>query len=169
MKTFVSLLTVLALAGCATHGTPPPVIALDEPPVVAETVPVASPAPVNVVTIPEPLPLPGHLKAIEDRSIKLEPASPATRIAQANREARMAPTRDGFINAIQVWPYSDGALYQVYASPGRVTLILLQPGERLIDMSAGDTVRWIVGDSMSGSGQSALSTSARPGAPPIAG
>ena len=44
MKTFVSLLTVLALAGCATHGTPPPVIALDEPPVVAETVPVASPA-----------------------------------------------------------------------------------------------------------------------------
>ena len=155
MKTFVSLLTVLALAGCATHGTPPPVIALDEPPVVAETVPVASPAPVNVVTIPEPLPLPGQLKAIEDRSIKLEPASPATRIAQANREARMAPTRDGFINAIQVWPYSDGALYQVYASPGRVTLILLQPGERLIDMSAGDTVRWIVGDSMSGSGQSA--------------
>ncbi|UTM01086.1 P-type conjugative transfer protein TrbG [Alcaligenes sp. NLF5-7] len=155
MKTFVSLLTVLALAGCATHGTPPPVIALDEPPVVAETVPVAPPAPVNVVTIPEPLPLPGQLKAIEDRSIKPEPASPATRIAQANREARMAPTRDGFINAIQVWPYSDGALYQVYASPGRVTLILLQPGERLIDMSAGDTVRWIVGDSMSGSGQSA--------------
>lgn len=155
MKTFVSLLTVLALAGCATHGSPPPVIALDEPPVAAETVPVAPPAPVNVVTIPEPLPLPGQLKAIEDRSIKPEPASPATRIAQANREARMAPTRDGFINAIQVWPYSDGALYQVYASPGRVTLILLQPGERLIDMSAGDTVRWIVGDSMSGSGQSA--------------
>src|SRR3546814_339554 len=66
----------------------------------------------------------------------------------------MTPRRDGFINAIQVWPYSDGALYQVYASPGRVTLILLQPGERLIDVSAGDTVRWIVGDSTSGSGES---------------
>jgi type IV secretion system protein VirB9 len=64
----------------------------------------------------------------------------------------MAPRRDGFINAIQVWPYSQGALYQVYASPGRVTLVLLQPGEKLIDISAGDTVRWIVGDSTSGSG-----------------
>ncbi|AYN20100.1 P-type conjugative transfer protein TrbG [Alcaligenes aquatilis] len=155
MKIIVSLLAVLALAGCASRGAPPPVIALDEPPVPAEAVPVAPPAPVNVVAIPEPLPLPGQLKAIEDRSIKPEPVSPATRIAQANREARMAPRRDGFINAIQVWPYSDGALYQVYASPGRVTLILLQPGERLIDMSAGDTVRWIVGDSMSGSGKSA--------------
>lgn len=155
MKIIVSLLAVLALAGCASRGAPPPVIALDEPPVSAEAVPVTPPAPVNVVAIPEPLPLPGQLKAIDDRSIKPEPVSPATRIAQANREARMAPRRDGFINAIQVWPYSDGALYQVYASPGRVTLILLQPGERLIDMSAGDTVRWIVGDSMSGSGQSA--------------
>lgn len=155
MKIIVSLLAVLALAGCASRGAPPPIIALDEPSVPAEAVPVAPPAPVNVVAIPEPLPLPGQLKAIEDRSIKPEPVSPATRIAQANREARMAPRRDGFINAIQVWPYSDGALYQVYASPGRVTLILLQPGERLIDMSAGDTVRWIVGDSMSGSGKSA--------------
>lgn len=155
MKIIVSLLAVLALAGCASRGAPPPVIALDEPPVSAEAVPVAPPAPVNVVAIPEPLPLPGQLKALDDRTIKPEPASPATRIAQANREARMAPRRDGFINAIQVWPYSDGALYQVYASPGRVTLILLQPGERLIDMSAGDTVRWIVGDSMSGSGESA--------------
>lgn len=155
MKIIVSLLAVLALAGCASRGAPPPVIALDEPPVAAEAMPVAAPTPVNVVAIPEPLPLPGQLKAIDDPSIKPEPASPATRIAQANREARMAPRRDGFINAIQVWPYSDGALYQVYASPGRVTLILLQPGERLIDMSAGDTVRWIVGDSMSGSGKTA--------------
>ena len=67
----------------------------------------------------------------------------------------MAPSRDGFINAIQTWPYSEGALYQVYASPGRVTLIQLQPGEKLIDVSAGDTVRWIVGDSSSGSGATA--------------
>lgn len=155
MKTIVSLLAVLVLAGCASRGTPPPVIALDDPPVAAETQPVEPPAPVNVVAIPEPLPLPGQLKALGDTGIKPDAASPATRIARANREARMAPTRDGFINAIQVWPYSDGALYQVYASPGRVTLILLQPGERLIDMSAGDTVRWIVGDSMSGSGERA--------------
>jgi len=102
--------------------------------------------------VPQPLPLPGQLKPVEEKSVAAEPANPAPRVEQANREARMAPTRDGFINAIQTWPYTDGALYQVYASPGRVTLIQLQLGEKLIDVSAGDTVRWIVGDSSSGSG-----------------
>src|SRR3546814_6756053 len=53
---------------------------------------------------------------------------------------------------MQVWPDSDGALYQVYASPGRVNDIALQPGEQLVSVSAGDTVRWIIGDTESGSG-----------------
>ncbi|WP_298013360.1 P-type conjugative transfer protein TrbG, partial [uncultured Castellaniella sp.] len=66
--------------------------------------------------------------------------------------ASMAPTREGYINAIQVWPFSDGALYQVYTSPGRVTVIRLQPGEDLVTVAAGDTVQWIVGDTASGSG-----------------
>lgn len=64
----------------------------------------------------------------------------------------MAPTREGYVNAIQVWPYTDGALYQVYAAPGRVTVISLQVGEELVTVAAGDTVRWIVGDTSSGSG-----------------
>ncbi|CAM4005674.1 P-type conjugative transfer protein TrbG [Bordetella tumulicola] len=141
-----------ALAGCAARGTPPPTISLDEPVAVSAPVAIPEPAkPVEIVPVPTPLPLPGQLKPIEDPQPKPQPVNPASSIAQANQEARMAPTRDGFINAIQVWPYSDGALYQVYASPGRVTLILLQPGEKLIDISAGDTVRWIVGDSTSGS------------------
>jgi len=46
---------------------------------------------------------------------------------------------------------SDGALYQVYAAVGRVTVISLQPGEELVTVAAGDTVRWIVGDTSSGS------------------
>ena len=64
----------------------------------------------------------------------------------------MAPTREGYVNAIQVWPFTDGALYQVYASPGRVTVVSLQPGEELVTVAAGDTVRWIVGDTSSGTG-----------------
>ncbi len=153
LKSF-AVLTLFILAGCAARGTPPPVISLDEPPVAAEPVALGPPpVPVQVVAVPELLPLPGQLKSIEEL-VKPESGNAVTRIAQANREARMPPRRDGFINAIQVWPYSDGALYQVYASPGRVTLVLLQPGERLIDVSAGDTVRWIVGDSTSGSGES---------------
>ena len=74
------------------------------------------------------------------------------RVWRANREARVAPTREGYVNAIQVWPYTEGALYQVYTSPGRVTAIVLQEGEELVAVSAGDTVRWVVGDTASGAG-----------------
>src|SRR3546814_11546991 len=82
--------------------------------------------------VPSPLPLPGKLKPWPDAQA---PASgdPAHVVAAANRAARIEPERDGFIDAMQVWPYSDGALYQVYASPGRVTDIALQPGEALVD------------------------------------
>ena len=48
-----------------------------------------------------------------------------------------------------------GALYQIYASPGQITDIALEPGEQLTGsgpVSAGDTVRWVVGDTESGSG-----------------
>jgi type IV secretion system protein VirB9 len=63
------------------------------------------------------------------------------------------PSRSGYVNAVQVFPYSDGALYQVYAAPGQVTDIALQEGEQLTGsgpVAAGDTVRWIIGDTESG-------------------
>ncbi|MCY1296368.1 P-type conjugative transfer protein TrbG [compost metagenome] len=41
----------------------------------------------------------------------------------------------------------------MYTSPGRVTAINLQAGEELVTVAAGDTVRWIVGDTSSGSGE----------------
>jgi P-type conjugative transfer protein TrbG len=80
---------------------------------------------------------------------------PADRIATANDAARVEPRRGGYFNAVQVFPYSPGALYQIYASPGQITDIALEPGEQLIGsgpLAAGDTVRWIVGDTESGSG-----------------
>jgi len=67
----------------------------------------------------------------------------------------MQPVRNGFINAIQVYPFVDGALYQVYTAPGQITDIGLQPGEQLVGsgpVAAGDTVRWIIGDTESGAG-----------------
>ena len=53
------------------------------------------------------------------------------------------------------FPYSPGALYQIYASPGQITDIALEPGEQLTGsgpLAAGDTVRWIVGNTESGNG-----------------
>lgn len=146
---------IAGVAGCATPATPPPVIALDEP-VQAQRLP-DPPAPVEVVEVPKPLPLPAQMKvlpAAEAPPPAPEPTDEKLRVSKANDEARVAPTREGYVNAIQVWPYADGALYQVYTSPGRVTLIALQEGEELVTVSAGDTVRWIVGDTASGAGAS---------------
>jgi type IV secretion system protein VirB9 len=56
------------------------------------------------------------------------------------------------MNAVQVYPWSEGAVYRLYAAPERVSDIALQPGEALISVAAGDTVRWVIGDTTSGSG-----------------
>ncbi|AYN20440.1 P-type conjugative transfer protein TrbG [Alcaligenes aquatilis] len=146
-------LILLALAGCATQGKPAPRITLDEP-VAAQMLP-EPPSPIEVVAVPQPLALPAQLKPLPEQGEPKpvpEPADEKVRVSRANQEARIAPTREGYINAIQVWPFTDGALYQVYASPGRVTVVSLQPGEELVTVAAGDTVRWIVGDTSSGSG-----------------
>ncbi|MDQ7743124.1 MULTISPECIES: P-type conjugative transfer protein TrbG [Hydrogenophaga] len=150
----VLLASTVLFAGCATQGKPPPVIALDEP-VQAQPLPEA-PKPVEVVAVPEVLPMPAQLKPVAEDSAKPapmpEPADEKVRVSRANAEARIAPTREGYVNAIQVWPFTDGALYQVYAAVGRVTVVALQPGEELVTVASGDTVRWIVGDTSSGSG-----------------
>ncbi|WP_287458886.1 P-type conjugative transfer protein TrbG [Sphingomonas sp.] len=152
-RLYVVPLTLLALAGCASQGKPPPSISLDET-VLAQPLP-EPPKPVEVVAVPEPLALPAQLKPLpelDEAPVAPEPADEKVRVSRANAEARIAPTREGYVNAIQVWPFTDGALYQVYASPGRVTVVSLQPGEELVTVAAGDTVRWIVGDTSSGGG-----------------
>jgi type IV secretion system protein VirB9 len=54
----------------------------------------------------------------------------------------------------EVQPWWDGAVYRLATAPGRVSDILLQPGERLIAVASGDTARWVIGDTASGSGAS---------------
>lgn len=81
-------------------------------------------------------------------------AAPTARVQSANRAALREPTGAGYLGAVQVYPYSEGTLYRLYAAPERVTDIALQPGETVTSVAAGDTVRWIVGDTTSGSGAS---------------
>ena len=145
----------LALTACAHRGSPPE-ISLDEPAPATDSVlgsKVNSPMP--VAAVPTPLPLLNQIQPLPRESDAAEPASPSARIARANREARVQPSRYGYVNATQVWPYASGALYQVYTSPGKVTDIALQEGEQLTSVSAGDTVRWVIGDTTSGSGETA--------------
>lgn len=149
----VGLLSATALVGCASKRYIPPEVGYDDAaPALRKADP---PGPVKVVELPKPLPLPGQVKPVESGRAKTEPADPKQRISQANEAARMQPVRDGFINAIQLYPWSEGALYQIYAAPGQVTDIALQPGEQLVGsgpVAAGDTVRWIIGDTQSGAG-----------------
>jgi type IV secretion system protein VirB9 len=73
-------------------------------------------------------------------------------VAAANRRALVEPSRAGFVNAVQVYPWSEGALYRLLAAPGVVSDIALQPGEGLVSVAAGDTTRWVIGDTTSGAG-----------------
>ena len=80
-------------------------------------------------------------------------ASPTARVAAANKAALREPSSAAYVNAVQVYPYAEGALYRLFAAPERVTDIALQPGETITSVAAGDTVRWTVGDTTSGSGE----------------
>jgi type IV secretion system protein VirB9 len=112
---------------------------------------------VQYVEVPKPLPLPGQLKPLPNKRIAekakgtLDGAN--QRVDAANTAAKIDPSSDGFINAIQVYPYAKGALYQLYAAMNQVTDVALEAGEKLVSVSAGDTVRWVVGDTTSGEGK----------------
>lgn len=81
---------------------------------------------------------------------------PLAPVVAANAAARVQPRLDAFVGALQRFAWSEGGLYQVYTAPGRVTDIVLEPGEQLAGtgpIAAGDTARWVIGDTQSGEGE----------------
>jgi type IV secretion system protein TrbG len=150
------IVVALCLTGCATSIKVPEIPLLEDSSFRAA---VREPEPkpsVRYVEVPKPLPLPGQLKPVADASAKpKDEVPPKARVATAHAAARIEPVRDGYINAIQVYPFTIGALYQVYTAVSQVTDIALEAGEKLVAVSAGDTVRWVVGDTTSGEGATA--------------
>jgi P-type conjugative transfer protein TrbG len=142
MKTAFLAATALALAAPAAAQTTSTVPALPANAAVP-SVAVATPPNGPVVSPPKattPVPRRRHI-----------PPSPAElRVRAANRAATLEPATGGYLNAVQVYPYSDGVIYHVLTAPGQVTDIALQPGEALVAVAAGDTVRWVIGDTTSG-------------------
>jgi type IV secretion system protein VirB9 len=141
------LVSLLAMGGCASGK--PPQISYDAN---VPALPVAA-APAD--ERPRPLHVPPAWAPA--RGGTAEAKEPIARVEIANQAARVQPRREGYFNAVQVFPYSSGALYQVYVAPGQVTDIALEPGEQLTGsgpVAAGDTVRWIIGDTESGAGDS---------------
>ena len=144
VSTAVILVATLGLAGCATTS---PQISYDAsvPPLPTIRTGVTDTTPKPVLVPPAWTPAKGG-----------DPATtPAGRVENANKAARVEPRKEGYFNAIQIYPWSDGALYQVYAAPGQITDIALEPGENLTGdgpIAAGDTTRWIIGNTQSGTG-----------------
>jgi len=148
-RKLISLVGCSMIAACA-HA-PPPKLTLK---VAVEATRIADPVkPVELVEVPQLLPLPGQLKPLPtDAPTEPDGTDPLKRVKVANDMARVEPARVNFIDATQVWPYSPNALYQVYTSPEKISDITLEAGEELVSVSAGDTVRWIIGDTTSGAG-----------------
>lgn len=148
-RALVLLLCGSALSACAIAAKPPAVKAASlsapsEPPAVVTMAPIPNP--------PEPL-----AKAASPARPPAPSGDPAAQVARANASARVHPTSAAYANATQVYIYEEGALFQVYAAPGQVTDIVLQEGETLSGtgpVAAGDTTRWIIGDTESGAGPS---------------
>ena len=164
----LTLLAATALAACETTGFGPkaPDIVLDraeasdtefvEAVLLQETTPAShsiqptTPTPIRARTF-GPQINPQELADIDDVS----PVRPHIAIEAANADAAIQPHPDNYLNAVQVYPFTHGALYQVYTAPDQITDIALQPGEQLMSVSSGDTSRWVVGDTISGTGTSA--------------
>jgi len=142
--------SALALVACTKK---PPSITYDSASFQPAQVQPDPPKPVKIVEVPKPLPLPGQLRPPPSAPAP-DPRPPQARVDAANQAALREPSKDGYVNAVQVYPFSEGALYRLYASPEEVTDIALQPGESLVAISSGDTVRWVVGDTLSGTGSS---------------
>ena len=150
-STLVISVSAFVLAACAGN-TPPPAFPYDSGDFKPAAIQSEPPRPVKIVTLPEPLPLPGQLQPPPTLGKSPDKTPPTKRVQVANKSALLEPTKHGYINAIQVYPFEQGALYRLYAAPDEVTDIVLQPGETLSSISAGDTVRWVVGDTTSGTG-----------------
>jgi len=69
---------------------------------------------------------------------------PLEALAAANAASRQRPNAASFHGARQIYFYEPGAIYELYASPNYVSMIMLEPGESLTNIAAGDTSRWMV-------------------------
>lgn len=146
MKTAFLAATALAFAAPALAQNAPTIPALPANtavPSVAVAIPPGAPVVSSPPKAAMPVPHRRHM-----------PPSPAElRVRAANRAATLEPAIGGYLNAVQVYPYSEGVIYHVLTAPGQVTDLALQPGETLVAVAAGDTVRWVIGDTTSGSGE----------------
>jgi type IV secretion system protein VirB9 len=158
------LLTLMAagamLSGCAmlrdARDEPaPPIAAAASPEDTTHAPTPAASAPKPSFAAMDPIPNPPELRRHRPSTRIAKPPVAAigrAAIATANVEARAPSRADAFVGGVQVFAYDPGRVYEVWAAPLRVTVLTLGPGEAVVAKAAGDTVRWQIGETTSGTG-----------------
>jgi P-type conjugative transfer protein TrbG len=95
---------------------------------------------------------PGHRGSVR-RYRRARMNSPLAALDHANSEARDGPASGVFVNSALYHAFEPGRLYAIHTSPRFLTTIALRPGEKLISKAAGDTVRWVLGETEAGAGE----------------
>ena len=121
--------TLMLLSGCAPTGAAQPAL----PPPPASVAAIASP-----IRVAPPAPRP----CVSTRRVRCP--TPVDVLAAANGAARQQPIAGGFTEARHVYAYAPGAIYELYTNPSFISTVLLEPGETINAIAAGDTSRWMV-------------------------
>jgi type IV secretion system protein VirB9 len=141
----------------ATAAAPPPLLA----PISQTTAPrdfgTMAPIPNPPERGASPAPrAPQPVRAQQARTQPPAPTAPTlegrSAISVANAQARDTSRSDAFVGGMQIFSYAPGRVFEVWTAPLRVTTLTLGPGESVTAKAAGDTVRWQIGETTSGSG-----------------
>ena len=131
--------------------------------------PRAEPAPVRATPAASPVPpvkhpaarsrspaggAPSARPSASRRAVARRLPGPLATIDAANAQARDWPTPSAYVNSALYYDFEPGRLYTIHTSPRFLTTIQLKPGEKLISKAAGDTVRWVLGETEAGAGDS---------------
>lgn len=77
--------------------------------------------------------------------------TPQELVSAMNQAAVQNPEPTDFFNAMMTYDYTPGAVYTILCAPLNLTDIVLEPGEKIISIAAGDTLRWQITQTYSGS------------------
>ena len=180
MKTFryiVCLIGIATLSGCAEHHS---TIALT-PPEQTQPADSTSNKPSGLYVVPRSDTSSGNSKtslsdnskdkkntqdtkdindttSLKEKSVANNAASKSTDIKEkeeavdfANKQSTLYPKTTDFNNSTMIYPLIDGVLYTVYTAPLKLTDLQFEKGESFVSISSGDTSRWQIAKTYSGS------------------
>ncbi|MFC5345315.1 TrbG/VirB9 family P-type conjugative transfer protein [Brevundimonas staleyi] len=140
------------MVAAAAASTPPPIALAprsptERPYLEAASAAEAEPDPGTTVPTAHDAPPPG----VPGEQTPDNPA-PSTEPPLRGDPTLAAEAFDRMVGGVQVFARAPGRVYPVRTTPLRVTLLTLAPGETVVATAAGDTVRWQIGETHSGTG-----------------